>query len=71
MRYVGIDIGKWKCQAAVMDPEGTIIDVFTFLKDAEGVSVQPVHRSKPVYVRKEKAPEYEAGTLTVVQQSSL
>jgi len=30
MRYVGIDIGKWRCRAAVMDPEGTIIEEFTF-----------------------------------------
>jgi len=37
MRYVGIDIGKWKCQAAVMDPEGTIIEEFTFPNDAEGM----------------------------------
>jgi len=37
MRYVGIDIGKWKCQAAVMDPEGSIIEEFTFPNDAEGM----------------------------------
>ena len=38
MRYVGIDIGKWKCQAAVMDPEGKIIEEFTFPNDAEGIT---------------------------------
>ena len=37
MRYVGIDIGKWKCRAAMMDPEGTIIQEFTFNNDAEGI----------------------------------
>jgi len=26
MRYVGVDIGKWKCRAALMDPEGSIIE---------------------------------------------
>ena len=37
MRYVGVDIGKWKCRAAVMDPEGGIIEEFTFPNDAEGI----------------------------------
>jgi len=37
MRYVGIDIGKWKCRAALMDPEGSIIEEFTFPNDAEGI----------------------------------
>jgi transposase len=37
MRYVGVDIGKWKCRAAVMDPEGSIIEEFTFPNDAEGI----------------------------------
>ena len=37
MRYVGIDIGKWKCRAAMMDPEGKIIEEFTFPNDAEGI----------------------------------
>lgn len=30
MKYVGVYIGKWKCWAAVMDPEGSIIEEFTF-----------------------------------------
>jgi len=33
VRYVGVDIGKWKCNAAVMDPEGVIVDEFTFPND--------------------------------------
>ena len=37
MKYVGVDIGKWKCRAALMDPEGTIIEEFTFPNDAEGI----------------------------------
>jgi transposase len=37
MRYVGVDIGKWRCRAAVMDPEGTVIDEFAFNNDAEGI----------------------------------
>jgi len=38
MRYIGVDIGKWKCRAAVMDPEGTITEEFTFPNDAEGIT---------------------------------
>ena len=37
MRYVGVEIGKWKCRAALMDPEGSIIEEFTFPNDAEGI----------------------------------
>jgi len=37
MRYVGVDVGKWRCRAAVMDPEGTVIDEFAFNNDAEGI----------------------------------
>ena len=37
MKYVGVDIGKWRCRAAVMDPEGTVIDEFAFNNDAEGI----------------------------------
>jgi len=37
MKYVGVDIGKWKCRAAMMDPEGTIMEEFTFPNDAEGI----------------------------------
>ena len=37
MKYVGVDIGKWKCRAALMDPEGSIIEEFTFLNNAEGI----------------------------------
>jgi len=37
MRYVGVDICKWKCRAAVMDGDGSIIEEFTFPNDAEGI----------------------------------
>jgi hypothetical protein len=37
MRYVGVDIGKWRCRAALMDPEGTVIDEFAFNNDADGI----------------------------------
>jgi activator of 2-hydroxyglutaryl-CoA dehydratase len=33
MKYVGVDIGKWKCRAAVMNPEGVLIDEFSFNND--------------------------------------
>jgi transposase len=38
MKYVGVDIDKWKCRAVVMDPDGTIIEKFTFPNDAEGMA---------------------------------
>jgi len=37
VRYVGVDIGKWRCRAAVMNPEGVLIDEFAFNNDAEGI----------------------------------
>ena len=37
MRYVGIDVGKQKCRAAIMDHEGFIVDEFTFPNDYEGI----------------------------------
>ena len=37
MRYIGIDVGKWKCRVAVMDPAGTIIEEYTFPNDAESI----------------------------------
>jgi len=37
VRYVGIDIGKWKCGAAIMDPEGVIVDEFAFTNDTQGI----------------------------------
>ena len=37
MRYVGVDIGKWKCRAALMNPDGVVVDEFTFPNDAEGI----------------------------------
>ena len=40
-RFVGIDIGKAKCRAAIMNPEGIILDEFTFTNnhdDIEGLA---------------------------------
>jgi len=37
VRYVGVDIGKWKCRAAMMNPDGAIVEEFTFPNDAEGI----------------------------------
>jgi hypothetical protein len=36
VRYVEVDIGKWKCRAAIMNPDGAVVDEFTFPNDAEG-----------------------------------
>lgn len=37
MRYVGIDVGKVKCRAAIMDQGGFIVDEFTFANNHEGI----------------------------------
>ena len=36
-RFVGLDIGKWKCRAAMMNREGLILDEFTFPNNYEGI----------------------------------
>ena len=37
MRFVGIDIGKAKCRAAIMDPDGLMLEEFTFTNNHEGI----------------------------------
>jgi transposase len=37
VRFVGLDIGKWKCRAAIMNQEGVILDEFTFTNNHEGI----------------------------------
>jgi transposase len=37
VRFVGIDVGKWKCRAAIMDPGGLILEEFTFTNNHEGI----------------------------------
>jgi transposase len=37
VRYVGLDIGKWKCRAAIMNQEGLILDEFWFTNNHEGI----------------------------------
>jgi transposase len=37
VRFVGLDIGKWKCRAAIMNQEGLILDEFTFTNNHEGI----------------------------------
>jgi predicted NBD/HSP70 family sugar kinase len=37
VRFVGIDIGKDKCRAAVMDPTGVILDEFASTNNHEGI----------------------------------
>ena len=37
VRFVGIDISKAKCRAAIMDPEGAILEEFTFTNNHEGI----------------------------------
>ena len=37
MRYIGVDVGKRRCQACVMDEEGTVVDEFPFENTFEGI----------------------------------
>ena len=38
MRYVGIDVGKAKCRAALMNPNGTIESEFFFENNSKGIA---------------------------------
>jgi transposase len=38
VRFVGIDVGKARCQAAIMNQEGVLIDEFTFTNNHEGIN---------------------------------
>jgi len=38
MMYVGVDVGKSKCRAAMMNQEGKITKEFSFSNDSEGIS---------------------------------
>ena len=37
MKYVGIDVHKKMCQAAILDEEGTLLDEICFPNDPEGI----------------------------------
>jgi len=37
MRYIGVDVGKNRCQACIMDEEGVILDEFPFTNNGEGI----------------------------------
>jgi len=37
MRYIGIDVGKNRCQACIMDEDGGILEELRFTNDAEGI----------------------------------
>jgi len=36
-RFVGLDIGKWKCRVAFMNQAGQILDEFWFTSNHEGI----------------------------------
>jgi len=38
MMYVGVDVGKSRCRAAMMNQEGKITKEFSFSNDSEGIS---------------------------------
>jgi transposase len=35
--YVGVDVSKRKCRAAVVDGDGVLVDEFSFSNDFEGI----------------------------------
>jgi len=37
MRYMGVDVGKKRCQACVMDEEGQVVEEFPFTNTIEGI----------------------------------
>ncbi|MEM2961125.1 MAG: transposase, partial [Candidatus Bathyarchaeia archaeon] len=37
MRYVEVDVGKQRCNAAVMDEKGFLIEEFSFRNDRQGI----------------------------------
>ena len=37
VRFVGIDVGKTRCQAAIMNEEGDLLDEFNFTNNHEGI----------------------------------
>ena len=37
MKYIGVDVGKNRCQACIMDEEGEILDEFPFTNTWEGI----------------------------------
>jgi transposase len=37
MRYVGIDVGKRRCSAAIMDQRGSIINEFKFTNNRQDI----------------------------------
>lgn len=37
LRYVGIDISKRKCRAAIVDEDGVLIKEFSFFNDFSGI----------------------------------
>ena len=46
-RYIGIDVGKRRCQVCVMDERGSIVDEFKFENSFEGISYL-VGKVKPI-----------------------
>ena len=39
IKYVGIDVGKRKCQTCIMEENATVIDEFVFSNDSDGISL--------------------------------
>jgi len=37
VKYIGVDVGKNRCQAYITDQEGKILEEFRFTNDAEGI----------------------------------
>ena len=39
MKYIGVDVGKKKCQACIMDEDGGVLDEFRFTNTGEGIRI--------------------------------
>lgn len=37
VRYIGVDIGKKRCRAAIMDDGGALVEEFSFINDSSGI----------------------------------
>ena len=37
MRIIGVDMGKKRCQACIMDEEGVVVEKFPFTNNGEGI----------------------------------
>ena len=64
MMYVGVDVGKSKCRAAMMNQEGKITKEFSFSNDSEGISwlsSMLTRSSYPAHDKEDEPPDENSG----------